>query len=358
MTCRQKIRATWFVALSCAVVTACSDGVGPEARVVAGVDLDALFDAPTATEIAAVEADWATRTPDATDVAVVHDSVVSVDTTDFRIRVVAHVVDGVTHYGAILADTALAGPAPTLVYAHGGDGGVDVGDVLFLLPFLGDAPAGFVWVIPSFRSEPLDFGGRTWTSDGPPSPWDRDVDDALALLEVAFSLEADADPERVGVLGFSRGAGVGLLMAIRDPRIDRVIEFFGPTDFFGPFVQDVTEEALRGSPRNLPGLDFLNEAYIQPLARGELTIAQLRAQLVRRSAVLFARRLPAVQIHHGTADAVVDVSQAQALIDALEALGRTGPDVEAWIYQGGTHNPLSLANSIPRTIAFLEALGS
>jgi hypothetical protein len=41
-----------------------------------------------------------------------------------------------------------------------------------------------------------------------------------------------------------------------------------------------------------------------------------------------------------------------------EALGRTEPDFEAWIYEGGTHNPLSLANSIPRTIAFLEALGS
>ena len=55
---------------------------------------------------------------------------------------------------------------------------------------------------------------------------------------------------------------------------------------------------------------------------------------------------------------MVDVSQAEALVDALEGEGRTAPDFEAWIYPGGTHNPLSLAKSIPRTIAFLAALGS
>lgn len=75
------------------------------------------------------------------------------------------------------------------------------------------------------------------------------------------------------------------------------------------------------SPRNLPGLTFLYETYIQPLARGEFSVAQVRSQLVRRSAVLFADRLPGVQVHHATADDIVDVSQVKSLIDALIALG-------------------------------------
>ncbi|MDX1493614.1 MAG: hypothetical protein R3253_06130 [Longimicrobiales bacterium] len=345
-----------YLLLAALVAAACSDAAGPEDRVVGGVDLDVLFAPATASEIAAVEADWASRDPAAVDVQVVHDTTVAFDTLDLRIRIVSHDVDGVLHYGAILADADLAEPAPTLVYAHGGDGGVDVGDILTILPFLGEAPAGFVWVIPSFRSEPLELGSRSWLSEGPPSPWDRDVDDALSLLQVAFELEPAADSTRVGVLGFSRGAGVGLLMSARDPGIDRVIEFFGPTDFFDTFVQDVTEEALRGQLRDLPGLDYLNESYIQPLSRGELTVAQVRDQLARRSAVLFADLLAAVQLHHGTADAVVNVSQAYSLIDAMDALGRGEPDFQAYIYEGGTHNPLSLANSIPRAIAFLEAL--
>lgn len=352
-------RPWWTTPVSAAAIAlsvGCSDAAGPESRVVAGVDLDVLFSPATPGEIAAVEADWATREIAATDVDVVLDSVISVGDIDLRVRVVSHTVGGVEHYGAILVDTTLTGPAPVLVYAHGGDAGVDVGDVLFLLPFLGDTPSEFVWVIPSFRAESLEFGSGSWLSEGPASPWDRDVDDALSLIEVAVELEPAADSARVGVLGFSRGGGVGLLMSIRDPGIDQVIEFFGPTDFFGPYVQDLTEDALRGEPRDLPGLDFLDASYIQPLSRGELTVAQVRAQLVRRSAVLFAQRIPDLQVHHGTADAIVDVSQAEALIAAMEGLGRGEPEFEGWLYEGGTHNPLSLANSIPRTIAFLEAL--
>ncbi len=346
----------WLAVAALAVSTACSDAAGPDSRVVAGVDLDVLFAPPTASEVAAVEADWASRAIDATDVQVVRDTIVSVGDMDLRVRVVSHSVGGVEHYGAVLVDTTRTGPAPVMVYAHGGDQGADVDDVLFLLPFLGDLAAEFVWVIPSFRDEPLGFGSDTWQSEGPASPWDRDVDDALSLVDVALDIEPTADSTRIGVLGFSRGGGVGLLMAVRDPRIDLVIEFFGPTDFFGRYVQDVTEEALRGQPRTLPGLDFLDGEFIQPLSRGEVTVAQVRTELVRRSAVLFAPRLPALQIHHGTADSVVDVSQAESLIAAVEALGRSDPAFEAWIYDGGTHNPLSLANSIPRTVAFLETL--
>lgn len=334
----------------------CSDATAPDDRTVAGVDLDALFAPPTSAEVAAVESEWAARDPVASDVEVVHDTTVTVDTLTVHVRVVSHSVGGTLHYGAVLASEALSEPTPTLVYAHGGDAGVAVDDVLFLMPFLGGVAASYVWVIPSFRSEPLQMGSMSWTSAGPASPWDRDVDDALALLDVTFGLEGFADSTRVGVLGFSRGAGVGLLMGVRDPRVDRVVEFFGPTDFFGPFVQDVVEEALIGSPRDLPGLSFLDETYLQPLARGELSLAAVRSQLVRRSAVLFADRLPAVQVHHGTADAVVDVSQAEALIDALTELSRGEPDFEWYLYEGGTHNPLSLAGSVPRTVDFLEAL--
>ena len=246
--------------------------------------------------------------------------------------------------------------APVLVYAHGGDGGASAEEALALFPFLGTLGTGAVWVIPSFRSESLRFDGSTWTSGGSPSPWDRDVDDALALIEVTLALEPAADEDRIGVLGLSRGAGVGLLMSARDPRIGRIVEFFGPTDFFDEYVQNVVEEALRGSPRNLPGLAFLNETLIQPLKNGELTIAQVRPELIRRSAVLHAERLPSLQIHHGTADVVVEVSQAESLIAAMEALGRTEPDFQSFLYEGGGHNPLSLSGSVDRAVDFLSLL--
>ena len=64
----------------------------------------------------------------------------------------------------------------------------------------------------------------SYRSDGNASPWDWDVDDALALLDVAISTTPEANSDRIGVLGISRGADVAMLMAIRDPRIDAVVE--------------------------------------------------------------------------------------------------------------------------------------
>lgn len=340
------------------VLYACGeDGVGPDDRVAGGIDLDLLFAPPTSSEIASVSADWSARTTTAEGVVVELDTTVSVLALEARVRVVSHVVDGtVRHYGAVITPPTLSAPAPVIVYAHGGDSGIELDQVLFTVPALGDAADEFVWIVPSFRSETLSFGSDRWTSEGAASPWDRDVDDAMALLDVTFDVEPQADSTRVGVLGFSRGGGVGLLMSVRDDRIDRVVDFFGPTDFFDEYVQDVVEEVLDGSLRELPGIEVLNSDFIQPLRNGQTDIPSVRLELVRRSTVLFADRLPAVQIHHGTADEVVAVSQAESLIAALEADGRTGPGFQPFLYEGGTHNPLALIGALERTREYLIAL--
>ena len=348
------LRTRWF-AVALSFLAACSsDGTGPsEERIVEGVNLDALFADPSPSEIGSVEADWASRDPSAASVITELDATTSAGGTSLRVRVISHEVDGNRHYGAIVSPAELQGPAPVVVYSHGGDHGVDVDEALLILSVAGELASGSVWVIPSFRSESLGFDGQSWTSEGDPSPWDRDVDDALSFLEVALSEEPAADVDDIAILGVSRGAGVALLMGVRDARIDRIVEFFGPTDFFDVFVQDVVEEALLGAPRNLPGLAYLNATLIQPLKQGEVSTAEARLELIRRSPVLYASRLPRLQVHHGTADAVVEVSQAESLIEAMEALNRTAPDFEAFLYEGGGHNPLTMPGSLDRAIAFL-----
>ena len=343
-----------FLGLS---LLACGDsGVDPPAST---VDLDALFAAPTATEEAAVRADWATRQPMAAGVTVEATQAVDNGGTASTLQVVSHDVDGVQHFGAVLTpDGAAPGSLPILVYLHGGDDGVDVDELLPLLPLVfTDLEDAFVVLIPSFRAEPLVFDGVTYPSGGEASPWDRDVDDALALIEVALAGVAPAaDPSRMGAVGFSRGAGVALLMGIRDARIDRVVEFFGPTDFLGPWVRAITEDALNGVVRDLPGVAVLDQRFVQPLERGEITLAEVRLELLRRSPARFAADLPAVQIHHGTEDQTVPVGEGERLIAALDAVGH--PDVESFIYPGGTHNPLSLQGSLDRTRSFLLPLTS
>jgi hypothetical protein len=328
---------------------------------VAGVNLSELFAPPTPSELTATLDDWSRRdvspqNVEEVDSATVVLGVLNADT--LTVRILSHTVGGVRHFGAVIVPRGgTTGSLPVLVMAHPGDGGVDVDGTLALLGFsLGGTLESFVTVIPSFRSEALTFQGATYQSAGMASPWDRDVDDALALLNVAIQVTLEADSGRIGVLGLSRGAGVGLLMAIRDPRIAEVVEFFGPTDFFGPFVQDVVAEALLGAPRDLPGLNDLNAQFIQPLQRGDLSIADVRPQLVRRSPVYFVDRLPQLQVHHGTADSVVSVSQAQRLIDVMQAAGRGPPGFEWYLYPGGEHNPFTLPGSIDRASAFLARL--
>ena len=69
------------------------------------------------------------------------------------------------------------------------------------------------------------------------------------------------------MVGFSRGAAVALLMGLRDERIDLVVDFFGPTDFFGDLAKLVVNQALLGFVFPLPGVAFLNDAYWTEVAQ-------------------------------------------------------------------------------------------
>ena len=330
------------------------------ARVTAGsidleAELDLLFAAPSETEIEAVRADWAGRSAPAEGVRIELSEGFTLGETDATLRIVSHVVSGFRHYGAIVTpDGAEDATLPLLVYLHAGDGGVSVGDLQIAALGLGDITKRFAYALPSFRSEPLRHGDRTWVSEGAPSPWDYDVDDVIALVNVAFELTPEAKPGGYHLLGGSRGGGVALLAGIRDERVERIVSFFGPTDFFDGWVREIVREAALRMPRRLPGVAHLDSTVVQPYLRGDMQRPEARLELVRRSPVLFAADLPPTQVHHGTIDFVVSVSQAESLIRAMKALGRTPPDFEAYIYEAGGHDFISLGDAIPRAVAFLS----
>ena len=334
-----------------------------EVAVEAEADLDALFAPPTEREIAQVVAEWETREPEVSGVRLELDMLhVYVPTSPLggapftvRVRILSHTVGGSRHYGAVVTPPdAEPGTLPVILHAHGGDDGVELGQVFLLNSFLQGHRAAFV--VPSYRSEPLQFEDQEFLSEGLPSPWDRDVDDTMSLLSVAIEQVPELDGERVAVVGFSRGGAVGLLTATRDPRIDAVVEFFGPTDLFGEYAREIFEEALGGELRDLPGLDYLNEHVIVPWQLGDLSDAEARLELVRRSGVYFVDRLPPVQLHHGTADTVVAYSQAQRLIDAMEEAGKGEEEFEAHRYPGAGHEieALIVQGAPTRAVDFLR----
>ena len=318
-------------------------------------ELDVLFAPASAAEVDAVRADWAQRDVSAAGVSVELTEELAFGDSTATLRIVSHVVAGARHFGAIIVpDGAAPETLPLLMYSHGGDGGVSVDDIDIVTLALGALSRRFVYAIPSFRSEPLRYAGRSWVSEGPSSHWDYDVDDALALANVVFETTPEVRPDAIHILGGSRGAGVALLAGARDERVDRIVAFFGPTDFFDEWIRVIAWKTALDGPWDLPGLIHLDSTVVQPLVRGTLSTSDARLALVRRSSVLFAADLPAVQVHHGTADFVVPVSQAESLMRTMAALGRTSPDFEAFIYEGGGHDFLSLAGAIARAIEFMS----
>ncbi len=302
--------------------------------------------------------DWDSRSHTATNVASVAQSPELLGSTAATLQILSHTVGTNVHYGAVLSpDGAAPGSLPIVVYLHGGDDGVDVSELLTVLPAaLGSDQDDYVYLVASFRGEELRHNSTAYTSTGSHSPWDRDVDDVLSFIDAALSVTPAADEDRIGLVGFSRGACVAMIAGIRDSRIDLVIEFFGPTDFFSPWTEDIFADALEGTLRDLPGLSVLNEDIVQPLKDGSLTSAQARLELLRRSPVYFVDMLPPTQAHHGTFDNVVPVSEAQLLRGAFTAAGLSSPDYNVFIYSVGGHNPITLLGSFERARAFLGRL--
>ncbi len=317
-----------------------------------------LFAPAEEDELSTVRADWASRDFSAAGGMVELEEAYNMSGSPTTLRVVSHQVEGLRHYGAIIVpDGAGAEELPIMVYAHGGDGGVTVESTLFILAVaLGEMTDDFVYLIPSFRDEPLRYDDRSWRSDGPASPWDRDVDDALALVNLTMETIPEAQTGRYFVVGASRGGGVAMLMGIRDQRIAGVITFFGPTDFQNEWARGIASLLVRGVTVDLPGVEYLRTAYVVPWWTGDVTLHDARLALIRRSAVLFAEDLPPLQVHHGDMDGVVSVTQAESMIRAMAEIGRGPPEFEAYIYPGATHDITSMPSAIPRAVAFLRNL--
>ena len=114
--------------------------------------------------------------------------------------------------------------------------------------------------------------------------------------------QPDADPNRIGLIGFSLGAYLSLSLAVEEPWIKAVVDFFG------------------GMPDH------------------------------------FAERLdhfPPVLILHGEKDAVVSVAEARKLASLLEAR-RLPSEMQLYSSAGHGFGPLDMMDAGRRTYLFLK----
>lgn len=145
-----------------------------------------------------------------------------------------------------------------------------------------------------------------------------DVIEAVSYFR-SHAEERGIDPDRIALFGASAGAHLALLaglpedVTIFDPqltpgesaRVKVIVDLFGPTDL--QVDPPPTPPWLRGLVENFLG---------RPLEKAaDLRFTASPVNYVRADG-------PAVFIVHGTADSIVNVSQARALADAMETVGQ------------------------------------
>jgi carboxymethylenebutenolidase len=129
-------------------------------------------------------------------------------------------------------------------------------------------------------------------------PWMSTVQDALAFA----ANHPGADPSRIGIVGISLGAALGLAVSSTDPRVKALVNYFGP----------------------LP-----------------------------QGAIASTSRLPPTLVLHGSADPIVPVANAYA-VEALLRQQNVPHEVKVYPGQGHGFRGAAEEDATRRALAFLQ----
>lgn len=182
----------------------------------------------------------------------------------------------------------------------------------------------------------FDLRARGESQGRRPTAGDRERRDLLGALDYVQS--RGIPPERIGVLGFSLGAAVALLVAAQEPRLRAVVS----DSAFADLIEDLRRELWPG--HLLPTFAVLALSLVSRVAFG----ADLGAVRPIQIAPSLASR--AVLFIHGAADEVVSSLDSQRLAAAT-------PDSELWLVEGAGHVRSYAARSqeyVERVAAFFD----
>lgn len=355
--------------LACDSSTGGGGGGGVDAGTPRPLVLGDLLAPVTAAELQRVEEEWASRDISARGVTQLASGTVTLGAVPMTWRVLEHAVDGARHVGVVLVPASLTAPAPVLVYTHGGytgDAGLPPFTVEDLASRIPSQPLRekLIYVIPSYRGERVRIANTTYSSGGDTLFGTTDLTDTAAFLSAVVATTPLADVSRVAVFGESRGGMVALSLGALDDRFDLVIDAFGPTDFrvaLAGLPAGLFEAAVAGavaSPEDpatllLRSLIPVDQVTVNPDAGLIITEAgyvEMRRRMAATSALAAPSRLPATQVHHGTADPSASVQYSRALAAAMADAGRVSPSrvFTYFEYDGGSHGLDTLPGAVSR----------
>jgi dipeptidyl aminopeptidase/acylaminoacyl peptidase len=265
----------------------------------------------------------ATRTPGANGAIASLDLIVRTAHSEYY--ALTYWSDGLRVKGFLGRPTKGTG-VPAIIFNRGGHG--EFGELWGqqLIPFV---EAGFVGVGSQYRgacgSEGFDeFGGA-------------DVDDVLNLIPLLKGLPY-VDPERIGMMGGSRG-GMMTYLALKAQSLSgtRDIKVAATVGGLADLIMWASEQ---------PGV---TSVYAELIGT---TTKQNTAPFIERSATYWPRLIRApLLIEHGEADATISVQQSRRLYRLLVARGAA---VKLITYPGGDHSLAAYEAGLPEVLKWFQ----
>jgi len=146
-------------------------------------------------------------------------------------------------------------------------------------------------------------------------PW-KTPEDILAALR-HLQKHPRVDPNRIGLLGFSRGGIVSLQIASQDPSIKAAVAYYALADF-----EQWLEVDQYSFPRSLL-FRWVRKRLVKEV--GAASWEEARVRFRETSPIHFVAQIKApVLLIHGEKDRTFPVEQARRLYDALRSAGKGG----------------------------------
>lgn len=220
--------------------------------------------------------------------------------------------------GLLAKPKNIQGKAPLIVFNHGGVNGIRQSHAEWIKRL---AEEGYVVMASTYRGE-QDFTGG---SEGSIEVAYGETTDVLNLLECGKTLDY-VDSERIGIIGFSHGAGITVQAIELNNQITTAVEFYGLTNLFNHYERYVSGQ-ISGAEGDVR-IEVFEE--FRRLDEGNRNL-----ELKKRNAIDCVENINTpLLIIHGRADRNIPVEEGFELANELEKYGKI---YEIQTYEGAEH---------------------
>jgi dienelactone hydrolase len=300
--------------------------------ILAGIDKDALFAAPTAAELDVIQADWQQRSLVPQNVTIENTYTIN---SRLNLNMISFRLDGLKQYAGVLVPVT-SNPLPVQIFVYGFALEDPTSYRIFKLSSDTTTPS-FIYVVPALRGQSLifvinDIEYKTPMSEGTRNDaFDGATDDAIACLNAVGIAFDEADTTKVAARGGSRGGTVALLMAERDKRIKLAVGIAFPSDLLALTATHVNDDTYQFQ-------------FLTALIEKRASLEETRRKMIASSPLYFCQQLPKTQIHYGKNDKITPATQGELLLNAMKALSMEDK-IDLFIYPGRSHSDIANNNT-------------